>query len=563
MIKFLSRTAIAIILLVSANYARAQGTFPGLLGPGQVVANHTTANAVGAPTNPVGAAISCPSWLTPYDLFANTTSAPTGTGLYVYDTAQCVQWATLNQTAHTLGLAMAGPSYINSTLAIGATSPTSGAQLTVNGDINIAASSYLTFGATDGASGYGLRDNSGTPQVKSSGGAFANIVDISSAQTLTNKSISGPQINSGTIPSAQIPAINPGTTSNGGLAYATGHVNVLRNSSLTAWFHGCFSGACTATTTAATTNYCAEGVFVLPTGASVTCQATATVPAGSLGFNALKITGAASNTDIKVRFVVESYSAAKIAGLATTFQFTFINNSGATITPALSTKFPTTQDGGVTGGAAWGASTADLSATNLTACTNGSTCLEAYTLTASASAINGYEFVVDFGAMASNADSITIGAGFDARATPSISTGINATPPSPEVRSPAEDITWSQRFYLGSYNNQVAPGTATHVGIAFVSSSTASGMTALNEIVFPVQMRATPTLAFWDGAGNASKVSSIPVSGASLTFTDNQTNAAAGIIGTGAAGFADVASATSTAGLYAIQYTADASLWGG
>ena len=368
---------------------------------------------------------------------------------------------------------------------------------------------------------------------------------------------------SGTLPGANMAAVNPGTSGNGGIAYADGHVNILRNSSLAAWSHGCVAGTCTHTTTAATTNYSAEGIFVLPTGASVTSQAVTTCPAGNPGFYCDKITGLTSNTDIKIRWVVESYSAAKIAGLQATFQFTFINNSGATITPALSTKFPTTQDGSVTSGASWGGSTADLGATNLTACTNGSTCVEAYTFPVSASATAGYEFVVDFGAMASNSDTLTIGAGFDARATVGISTGINASPPAPEVRSPAEDIAWCERFYAASYNNTVAPGASTHIGIAFVSGSTTGGMTAIGEIVFPGQLRATPTIATWDGAGNASKITSIPVSGASSTFTDNQTNVAIGAIGTGAAGFAFVASASSTAGLWAIHYTADATLWGG
>lgn len=259
----------------------------------------------------------------------------------------------------------------------------------------------------------------------------------------------------------------------------------------------------------------------------------------------------------------ESYTATKIAGLATTFQFTFINNSGSSITPALSTKYPTTQDGSVTGGAAWGGSTADLSATNLTACTNGSTCTEAYTLTASASATAGYEFVVDFGAMASNSDTLTIGAGFDARATPGISTGINASPPSPEVLPPPLDIAWSQRFYTTSYGNNVAPGASTHVGIVLagiepVSATVISPM----YLPFPVQMRAAPTIAYWDGAGNASKLSTTPAS-SSTTFTDNATNGGAAAFQTGPGGtlFQGYV-ASSTVNTY-IQYTADASLWGG
>lgn len=342
-----------------------------------------------------------------------------------------------------------------------------------------------------------------------------------------------------------------------------GFLNVLRNSSLTAWFHGCVAGACTATTTAATTNWCAEGVFVIPTGANVTCQATATVPTGSPGYYGVKITGAASNTDIKVRFPIESYSAAKIDGLVTTFQFTFINNSGSTITPALSTKYPTTQDGGVTGGAAWGASTADLSATNLTACTNGSTCLEGYTFTVNAAANNGYEFVVDFGAMASGSDTITLGGGFDARATPGVTTGINLNPPPPEVRNSAADIEWCERFFADSFGNGIALGASTHNGIVSVTSQT-SGTFALPFTVYlPVQMRAAPTIAYWDGAGNASKLSYITLDSGSASFTDDAANAGGGAFDISQGNFGFFGFVAATSGTAFIHYTADASLWGG
>lgn len=49
---------------------------------------------------------SCPpfSGVPNYSLLANTTSAPTATTLNIFDTSQCVPWATLNQTAHTFGL---------------------------------------------------------------------------------------------------------------------------------------------------------------------------------------------------------------------------------------------------------------------------------------------------------------------------------------------------------------------------------------------------------------------------------------------------------------------------
>ncbi len=48
-------------------------------------------------------------------------------------------------------------------------------RLDVNGNMGIAASSYLNFGSVDGSSGYGFYDNAGTLQVKNSSGTWQNV----------------------------------------------------------------------------------------------------------------------------------------------------------------------------------------------------------------------------------------------------------------------------------------------------------------------------------------------------------------------------------------------------
>ena len=58
-------------------------------------------------------------------------------------------------------------------IGIGTTDPTH--KLDVSGNIGLSAGAYLNFGATDGETGYGVRDNSGTIQVKNSGGDWTNI----------------------------------------------------------------------------------------------------------------------------------------------------------------------------------------------------------------------------------------------------------------------------------------------------------------------------------------------------------------------------------------------------
>jgi hypothetical protein len=70
----------------------------------------------------------------------------------------------------------------NSKVGIGFSTPggTVNHALDVNGNIGLAASGYLNFGATDGSGGYGLRDNGGSVEVKPSTGAWATVPGYSS-----------------------------------------------------------------------------------------------------------------------------------------------------------------------------------------------------------------------------------------------------------------------------------------------------------------------------------------------------------------------------------------------
>src|SRR5581483_2498486 len=212
-----------------------------------------------------------------------------------------------------------------------------------------------------------------------------------------------------------------------------GYLNKLRNSSLVAWFHGCVGSACTITTSG---GWCAEGIYVKPTGASVTCQqqTASGCPTGSLTYNCVKITSAASVTAIQVRFVVESYDAAPLAGQQTTFQFLWKNACGASVTPTIQANYPTAQDN-------YTSVSTDLSSANLQATTNGTSQTEAYSWAPNSGITAGDSIDIGFGACgASNSDSFTIAGGFDWRATPGPATGTVSSPPTPEIRTAAEDI---------------------------------------------------------------------------------------------------------------------------
>lgn len=79
------------------------------LGPGQVLSNFTSATAVGTANNWMASGTSCPVWLSPYQLFANTSGSPTATTMSVYDRTQCLALYSINETAHTVTLLASVP----------------------------------------------------------------------------------------------------------------------------------------------------------------------------------------------------------------------------------------------------------------------------------------------------------------------------------------------------------------------------------------------------------------------------------------------------------------------
>lgn len=291
--------------------------------------------------------------------------------------------------------------------------------------------------------------------------------------------------------SARLPALNGSLLTN--LPSQSGFRNKLRNTSQSAWFHGT---AITVTTAGAWTS---EGVYAKPTGASIAASQVTNNLTSPLSVFATKLTGAASVTGLVVRFPIESYDAAPLAGQVVTVQIPVRNDTGATITPALTVKHAGAQDDFTT-------PVTDVNAVALQSIANGATGVLAYTFTAAAASGNGLSIDIDFGNnFSTSGKSVTIGGGFDCSATPGVATGLNAAPPLPEPRSAADDITWCQRFFFSTYDNGVAPGTSIINGILDMSSTSGAGGGA--GVMLPVRLRGDPSVSFWDRVGNASKFS--------------------------------------------------------
>lgn len=316
-----------------------------------------------------------------------------------------------------------------------------------------------------------------------------------------------------------------------------GYINKFRNGTFGVWQRGTSS---ISVTTAGL--YACDGWAVVPVGATVTANRQANSRTGALTEYGLQIVGAASVTDVLVRQKIEGQDAAALEGQSVTFQMQVNNGTGGSITPTITVKHANAFDN-------FGAMTTDVNAQNLQQCANGAWTQISYTFTASASAGNGLEVTVDFGNnFSSNAKSVIL-AEADIR--------VGSTVQTPEMRSLQAEIDQCHRHYRTSYGNGVAPGTNTRNGGVFTCTNNGSQIVAYGNIDYDVEMRATPTLSFWDLAGNASKVSYNDLTG-NLTWTDN------GAPGASTAFNADTLHHNwnmfvgSTAGNFFVQYAATA-----
>jgi hypothetical protein len=329
-----------------------------------------------------------------------------------------------------------------------------------------------------------------------------------------------------------------------------GLVNKLRNSSLTSWFHG--SSTLTITTSG---GWGAEGVYIVPTGGSVTTQQIANGLSTPWTFWAEAIIGSASVSDLTVRFPIESLDAAPLAGQQVTCQIPALNNTGVSITPTLTVKRASAQDSNYTN--------TDVGPVALQTIANGATGTLAYSWTANVNSSKGLSIDIDFGNnFSATSKSIQIGGGFDCHVTPGVATGIVASPPSPIIPPAANDTAWNLRFYEASYDNGVAPGTVTHTGMVQMGStySSGSGQTSGIGFAFRAPKRITnATVTLWDGAGNINGMSNY-LGG---SWTDNEGPVSIVIIGQNSAILYNTRGSGSLGTTPFIHYTADATLPGG
>lgn len=247
------------------------------------------------------------------------------------------------------------------------------------------------------------------------------------------------------------------------------------------------------------------------TGATVTAARATSPFATPRTVYVGKLTGQVGVTDTYLRFVISGADAAQCAGRNCTFQIRVKTSGSASGTPTIATKYAGALDN-------WSSPTNDLTSTNLQAVGSNSEQLLAYTFAVNASAINGYELVVDFGSMLGGASKAIAYGEWDFSVDTVSTTGLNASPAVPEIPTWGADVERCMERVESCYPNATAPATVMNGTYQDIQSATAVDTGGRNigaVLPYKVQKRAVPTFAFWDGAGTASAYSS--VSGGSWT----------------------------------------------
>lgn len=298
------------------------------------------------------------------------------------------------------------------------------------------------------------------------------------------------------------------------LPNANGFVNRFRNGSMAVWQRGTSALAAAATTV---NGYTADGWMINATysaGAGPVMSQVANGRTGALTPWALKILGATNVTDVILKHRIEAIDSTVFGTGAVTIQAQIRNDTGGSITPTITVKYPTAVDN-------YGSTTTDgtVNAVSLQACANTAVTQIAYTFTPSGNVSLGMEVSIDFGNnFSSNAKSVSI-AEADIRSTPGVSNGLNSSPSIPEMKTYQAELAWCQRF-LNSYNSTSATNTVLSFGGSFSTTQ------SFYVWWFPVTMRVRPaSITFsaladfqvFTGAGGALAVTGLSFFSASVS----------------------------------------------
>jgi hypothetical protein len=392
----------------------------------------------------------------PYCQFINSNGAPlTGGKVYTYSAGTTTPKN--SYTDSTASTANSNPVVLDSA---------GRASIWLNGSyyIEVKDSSGTLIWSVDNVSGT-LNGGDMSSSVYDPSNVKEQLLGISSVQTFTNKSTSTtPTTNTAGNAVANMTAVQS--------SQIGGFVNKSRNgAALDVWQRGT-SGTITAGTNAIT----ADGIYLQCTGANCTWSRSSGLSGSAYSSYSLTITGNTSLSDAYIFERIESVEAAKLynGGASITIQFLLLNSTGSSLTPVLSVAAPTATDN-------YTSTTSVLGNTNLQTCPDGVVTKCSYTFTPTSAITKGLQYAIDFGSnLTSGTRSVVIG-NIDIRSTPGVSVGLNSNPPAVEYRNVAANLALCQRYYQ-TYNALYGGGYSASGAAVYMSP-----------VIYPVQMRATPT----------------------------------------------------------------------
>jgi len=306
-------------------------------------------------------------------------------------------------------------------------------------------------------------------------------------------------------------------------------------------------------TAGAAAAYTLDGWMVDCAGANVTWARDPSNSAqpGLGRYSALTLNGQAGVTSTKIRQRLETIFSRQLDNGQCTVQWTVFQDSGGTVTPTLTVNKANSADN-------FGAVTSVLAATNMQAVPNATTTLISYTFPlASGDALNGLEIIVDFGATLNGAGRHIYMSLADARNTPGVATGINNSPPLPEIRPLSIERAINERYLETSFIEGTAPAqNAGAVNAVTVLQNTgASTNTVCPWIPFRTLKRAAPTITLYNpSAANAQ----IRYASGSVDWSATAVNNGPYTNGFGLGG--TTAAASGVTGLSIVHYLASAEL---
>ena len=321
--------------------------------------------------------------------------------------------------------------------------------------------------------------------------AFGNVTAFTTLPVGSVSAAMAPVVSAATLAAARTAFSVPSVADalNIAASYGCGFKNKFRNSSFEVWKRGLTINV------APGSAYTADGWIVTATGGTV----AVTRDAGQNDtWRALKVTGAASVTNVTIKQRIDSLLSANLDTKQITIQALIRNDTGASITPTLAVNYANAQDN-------FAAVTQELAATNLQPCPDASWTRVAYSFLTSDLVGNGLEIIFGLGNNFPTAGDSARIAEVDIRETPYMATGLVASPPDAEPMPSALDLQFNALYYETSYSPNVAPGTVTTAGQLLWQNVAAYDYPAT--AFFKSPKRTVPTIVIYSpNSGTANRI---------------------------------------------------------